>query len=103
MKKKLFINGEWVEASEYTKLQSPYSEEVIALIPQATEKDVDQAIQAAYNAKTTMAKMPAFKRAEILENLVSLLKEHQEEAAQIIAKEAAKPQKNSEGGSSEND
>jgi acyl-CoA reductase-like NAD-dependent aldehyde dehydrogenase len=93
MKKKLLINGEWVEASEYTKLQSPYSEEVIALIPQATEKDVDQAIQAAYNAKTTMAKMPAFKRAEILENLVSLLKEHQEEAAQIIAKEAAKPLK----------
>jgi acyl-CoA reductase-like NAD-dependent aldehyde dehydrogenase len=93
MKKKLFIQGEWVEAEKYSDLRSPYSGEVIARIPQATEKETDQAIEAAYNAKQTMANMPAFKRAEILENVVQLLKDHQEEAAEIIAKEAAKPLK----------
>jgi acyl-CoA reductase-like NAD-dependent aldehyde dehydrogenase len=93
MKKKLLINGEWHEASEYSLLRSPYSGEVIAEIPQASDEEVERAIQSAYEAKATMAKLPAYKRAEILENLVSLLKEHQEEAAQMIAKEAAKPLK----------
>jgi acyl-CoA reductase-like NAD-dependent aldehyde dehydrogenase len=91
MKKKLLINGEWVEGTQYTSLTSPYSGEVIAEIPEASPQEVDQAIAAAYNARATMAKMPAHKRAEILENLVRLLEERADEAAKIIAMEAAKP------------
>ncbi|MEC1720899.1 aldehyde dehydrogenase family protein [Schinkia azotoformans] len=91
LKKKLFINGEWIEASSYTTLTSPYSEEVLAEIPSATEKEVNDAIEAAYNAREIMAKMPAHKRAAILEKLVSLFEERADEAAKIIALEAAKP------------
>src|SRR5690606_41403449 len=40
-----------------------------------------------------MAKMPAHQRAAILERVVELLKERAEEAARIIATEAAKPLK----------
>lgn len=90
-KKKLFINGCWTEAENYTDLISPYNGEVIAKIPLAGETEVDQAIEAAYNARKTMAKMPAFKRAQILENVSKLLEERQEDAAKIIALEAAKP------------
>ena len=93
MKKKLFIHGEWVEAEQYCELRAPFSGEVIARIPQATEKETGQAIEAAYQAKRMMANMTAFQRAEILENVVRLLKERQEEAAHIIALEAAKPLK----------
>ncbi|MEC1715996.1 aldehyde dehydrogenase family protein [Schinkia azotoformans] len=91
LKKKLFINGEWIEASSYTTLTSPYSEEVLAEIPSATEKEVNDAIEAAYNAREIMAKMPAHKRTAILEKLVSLFEERADEAAKIIALEAAKP------------
>lgn len=91
LKKKLFINGEWIEASSYTTLTSPYSEEVLAEIPSATEQEVNDAIEAAYNAREIMAKMPAHKRAAILEKLVSLFEERADEAAKIIALEAAKP------------
>ncbi|WP_035350553.1 aldehyde dehydrogenase family protein [Fictibacillus gelatini] len=90
-KKKLFINGCWTEAENYTDLISPYNGEVIAKIPLAGETEVDQAVEAAYNARKTMAKMPAFKRAQILENVSKLLEERQEDAAKIIALEAAKP------------
>jgi len=93
MKKKLFIHGEWVSAEQYSDLRSPYSGELIAHIPQATEKETLQAIEAADQTKQTMAKMTSFGRAEILENVVGLLKERQEEAAMIVAKEAAKPLK----------
>ncbi|WP_408011667.1 aldehyde dehydrogenase family protein [Pseudalkalibacillus sp. A8] len=91
LKKKFFINGEWIEGNHYQSLTSPYSEEVIAEIPQASEKEVDQAIEAADKAREVMAKMSAHERAAILENLVRLIEERAAEAAEIIAKEAAKP------------
>ncbi|PID04346.1 aldehyde dehydrogenase [Sporosarcina sp. P2] len=87
----LLINGEWVETKEYTDLHSPYSGEVIAHIAKATKNETDQAIETALQTRRVMAKMPAYQRAEILENLVSLLHERSEEAAEIIAMEAAKP------------
>ncbi|NSL50601.1 aldehyde dehydrogenase family protein [Calidifontibacillus erzurumensis] len=91
LKKKLYINGEWIEAKSYTELKSPYSEEIIAEIPQATEEEVNQAIDAADRARETMRKMPAHQRAGILEKLVRLLESRVDEAARIIALEAAKP------------
>src|SRR3954462_15168764 len=91
MMKKLFINGEWLEAVNYASLYSPYSEKVIAEIPVASEEEVDHAISSAYTAKSIMAKMPAHQRARILEKLSQLLEERVEEAAKIIALEAAKP------------
>lgn len=91
LKKKLFIDGEWIEAQNYTSLISPYSEEIIGEIPTATEEEVEKAIEAAYRAREVMAKMPAHKRSTILEKLVSLLEARADEAAEIIALEAAKP------------
>lgn len=93
VKKYLRINGEQVETETYNTLYSPYSGEAIAEIPVATEVETDKAIQAAYESRKVMAKMPAWKRAEILEKLALLLEERLEEAAKIIALEAAKPLK----------
>lgn len=91
VKKHLFINNEWKEAVGYKALTSPYSNETIAHVPVANEAEVDEAIEAAYRATKIMAAMPAHERAAILERLVSSLEERSEEAAEIIAKEAAKP------------
>jgi acyl-CoA reductase-like NAD-dependent aldehyde dehydrogenase len=91
MKKKLYINGTWREAKEYVSLYSPYTEEAIAEIPLATKEDVDQAIEAAENARKAMKQMPAHQRAEILENIARIIEERSEEAAKIIATEASKP------------
>ncbi|MEH7121000.1 aldehyde dehydrogenase family protein [Neobacillus vireti] len=90
-KKKLFIDGEWIETNDYSELRSPYTEEVIAEIPIATSENVEHAINAAEKAKKVMAKMPAFERANILETLARKLEERSNEAAKIIALEAAKP------------
>lgn len=91
MKKNLFINGEWVAAESYVTLFSPYSKEAIAEIPVASAQEVNRAIEAAVSAKETMRKMSAHQRAGILERLVSKLIERREEAARLIALEAAKP------------
>lgn len=91
MKKKLFINGEWMEANNYKSLISPYSGEVIAEIPVATKEEVEMALAAAFGARKTMASMSSHQRGTILENVAHLLGTREEEAAEIIAKEAAKP------------
>nr|WP_077211743.1 aldehyde dehydrogenase family protein [Bacillus dakarensis] len=91
VKKKLLIDGNWIETEEYTNLISPYSGKVIAEIPIASSEDVNMAVKAAEQAKEIMAKMPAHQRAGILEKLVVLLTEKAEQAAEIIALEAAKP------------
>ncbi|WP_308639467.1 aldehyde dehydrogenase family protein [Paenibacillus silvisoli] len=91
MRKKLFIGGQWLEAASYTELKSPYSGEVLAEIPAAGPQETEQAIEAAYQARGAMAKLPAHRRAAILEQLARLFAERAEEAARIIALEAAKP------------
>ncbi|WP_297987393.1 aldehyde dehydrogenase family protein [uncultured Anoxybacillus sp.] len=90
-KKKLYINGEWVESESYTPLLSPYSREVLAEIPIATKQDVNWAIAAADEARRTMAQLPAHERSAILERVVSLLQQRADEAAKLVALEAAKP------------
>ncbi len=90
-KKNLYIDGQWQEATEHASITSPYSGDVIAYIPKANEKEVNEAIEAACRAKTVMAKMPAHERAAILERLVALFEKRLDEAAEIIALEAAKP------------
>jgi len=91
MKKSLYINGAWHSSTKYYSLKSPYTQEVIAEVPMATEAEVERAIESAHQARGIMAKMPAHQRSNILFNLVRLLQERAEEASQIIALEAAKP------------
>lgn len=93
MKQHLWINGQSVESTNYYQLKNPYSEELLADIATATEENVKAAISAAEGAFLQWRETPAFRRADILENLVSLLKEEKEECARIIAQEAAKPLK----------
>ncbi|MDF2647204.1 MAG: acyl-CoA reductase family protein [Paenibacillus sp.] len=93
MRKHLFIDGKWVEASEYRPLFSPYSGEQIAEVAYAGAAEVERAIEAAERARPIMASMPAHERAAILEKLATLIREKSEESARLIALEAAKPLK----------
>ncbi|WDL99443.1 aldehyde dehydrogenase family protein [Alicyclobacillus sp. ALC3] len=91
LKKDLYINGEWLKTDHYTELRAPYDHRVIAEIASASVADVHHAIASADRATKVMRKMPAHQRAQILENLAILLREKRDEAATILATEAAKP------------
>lgn len=91
--KKLFIDGNWIEAEKYETLYSPYSGETISEIPVANKSEVDKAINAAYCAQKKMRKLPAHERARILYDVSQLLLKRLDEAAKIISLESAKPLK----------
>ncbi|WP_421652961.1 aldehyde dehydrogenase family protein [Metabacillus sp. RGM 3146] len=91
VKKHLWINGKEVQTEDYSPLYSPYTREAIAEIAVASKEQTQQAIKASFDSKDGFAKMPAFERAQILENAVTLLRKHFDEAAEIITNETSKP------------
>lgn len=93
MKQLLWIGGQEVETENYKTLKSPYQGKVLAEVAQGSREDVLTAISRAEEAFIGTKNMPAYKRAEILEKVVALLKENREECARLIAEEAAKPLK----------
>ncbi|MCM3784869.1 aldehyde dehydrogenase family protein [Neobacillus mesonae] len=93
LKQRLYIGGEWREGASWTTLTSPYTGEAIAEVAAADKENVKEAIKRAEDAYKVMKSMPAHERAAILNRVVAQLEERREEAAQIIASEAAKPMK----------
>ncbi|MFC3797655.1 aldehyde dehydrogenase family protein [Cohnella sp. GCM10012308] len=93
VRKHLWIGGAGYETKSYVKLTAPYGGEELAEIADAAPEDVDLAIASAADAARTMRAMPGYRRSAILERLSDLLTERREEAARIVALEAAKPLK----------
>ena len=93
LQKKYYTSGEWKNASKDKELRSPFSDEVIAIIPQLTVCEVQIVIDKAYEARETMRKLTAAERSQVLEELTSLLIKNREKAARIISLESAKPLK----------
>lgn len=88
-----YVNGKWMEAEESIDLKSPYSGQVVATVPQVNREEVAKAIESAEQGAQRIKKLTALERSEILEKVSDLFKERAEEAARILASEAAKPLK----------
>jgi acyl-CoA reductase-like NAD-dependent aldehyde dehydrogenase len=89
--RKLLLDGEWIETGEWHEVRSPYSGETVARVPEAGAEHARRAVDAA--AKAMENPLPAHQRAEILDRVATLLRERQDDVAQTICAEAAKPLK----------
>jgi acyl-CoA reductase-like NAD-dependent aldehyde dehydrogenase len=89
--RKLLLDGEWIETGEWHEVRSPYSGEPVARVPQANADHARRAVDAA--AKALEQPLPAHRRAEILDAVAALLREHADEVARTISAEAGKPMK----------
>ncbi|MGI8317120.1 aldehyde dehydrogenase family protein [Halobacillus mangrovi] len=88
----LFINGEWVNTEDQLDVLNKYTQETYARVAKASEKEVDQAVEAAQQAFKTNPMTP-YQRFEILKKVSELLLENKEELAKNITMEAGKPLK----------
>jgi acyl-CoA reductase-like NAD-dependent aldehyde dehydrogenase len=79
---KMLINGRWVESSDKKSFDSinPSTGTVWSTIPEATQQDVEQAVESAQNAFESgpWPKMTPTERGECLRNLGTLLSENSE-------------------------
>jgi acyl-CoA reductase-like NAD-dependent aldehyde dehydrogenase len=87
----LYLAGEWIQTGESFTVRSPYSGDVAARVARAGANETQRAVDAAERAMREP--MPQWRRADILERISVLLREHAEELAQTICAEAGKPLK----------
>lgn len=90
----LFINGKFVKptSGKYFDTINPATEEKIASIAEANEKDVDSAVKAARNAyNKTWSKLPAKERAKYIYRIARLIQERARELSVIETMEGGKP------------
>ena len=87
-----FIGGQWVDAAsgETFETTSPATGEVLGVFPKSAAEDVDRAVAAAKAAYQEWRLVPAPRRGEILFRFGSLLAEHKDEVAELMAREMGK-------------
>ena len=88
----LFISGKFFSSQSDTCLpvHNPTDNSIIAEVPIATRDEVDQAVMAASEAFRTWRKVPVVERARIMMTYQSLLKEHQDEIAELLSLDTGK-------------
>lgn len=90
--KPLYINGEWreSESDEVIDVVNPSTEEVVQTVQRATEGELDEALDAAEDARHDWEETPACERGEYLREMADALAEYQEEIGEIVIDEAGK-------------
>ncbi|WP_457972372.1 NAD-dependent succinate-semialdehyde dehydrogenase [Arthrobacter sp. D1-17] len=90
---KLFIDGEWAEASSGARFNviNPATEEVIATVADGGPEDARRAIETAGRVQKEWAKTPPRERSEILRRAFDLIMARQDELALIMTTEMGKP------------
>jgi len=87
-----FIANQWIsEGAGQMDVLDKYTNQVIATLPEATEAQMEQAIQAAQSGFEALKTWSAGKRQDALNKLADLLEEQQDAWADLIVKEAGKP------------
>ncbi|WP_054950483.1 aldehyde dehydrogenase family protein [Numidum massiliense] len=92
--KQLLIKGEWVEATEGKTFATvnPANGEVLCEVAEATEPDVDKAVQAARKAfEGPWSKITPANRGKLLNKLADLIEANAEELAELETLDNGKP------------
>jgi len=87
----LFVAGRWQEGAGAAPVRSPFDGREVARVARAGAPQLQSALDAAADARDTMAALPPHRRAAILERAAAELAARREELAQVMVEEAGKP------------
>jgi acyl-CoA reductase-like NAD-dependent aldehyde dehydrogenase len=90
---KNFINGRWVDSRSdrtFISLNPAYKTETVAVAPDSTMTDVDEAVKAARAAFPVWSHIPAPRRGEILFKLAELLTRRKTALGKLVTREMGK-------------
>ena len=92
---RLFVGGEWLPPAgdDVIDVVSPYTEQVVARVPDASPADVERAVAAARRAfdRGPWPRTPPAERADVLERAAGLLAARSDELAGLITLEMGSP------------
>jgi len=85
-----YIAGDWVARGPTIHVRSPYTNQIIDTVPEATLDDVERALAAAVEGAETMRALPAHRRASILDEAANLIEADIDKLAETITLEQGK-------------
>ena len=90
---KMIINGKAVNSSDKTVLEiiNPYTQQLIDTVPNASEKDVDNAVKSALVGFKTWKDVPLTKKVKYLKKFLDLFDENKNVLAKTLMQETGKP------------
>ncbi|WP_343656115.1 betaine-aldehyde dehydrogenase [Paraburkholderia caribensis] len=90
---RLYIGGEYVDATSGVSFDTfdPATGERLATVQQASEADIDRAVQSAREGQRAWAAMTAMQRSRILRRAVELLRERNDALAELEMRDTGKP------------
>ncbi len=88
---RIYLAGEWREGATLSPVLSPYDGHGVAEVHRADESHFTAAIDKAVEAARIMAELPTHRIAAALETMKQYVRDHADEAANILAEEAGKP------------
>ena len=93
-----FIHVEWRTSNEIGQdVLNPANESVLAFLPHATEKDLEDALESAQKGFKIWRDTPVQKRASILHKTADLIEERTNQISQVITLEQGKPLSEAKG------
>lgn len=84
------IGGDWVETDQLDEVRDPYRGDVVGFAPRSSDADLDAALNAAVDARSRVASMPAYERAALLRRIAEKLAEKSEKIAVAMTRETGK-------------
>ncbi len=85
------LAGQWLHEGKLQERYSPYQNQLIARVWEASQEHLERAISAAVDAFEVTRSMPCYERQRILRKVAAALAGRKEELARTIALEAGKP------------
>ena len=93
-----FINGEWRNSNKIGQdVLNPANESVLAFLPHATPKDLEDALESSQKGFKIWRETPFNKRASILHKTADLIEERTNQISQVITLEQGKPLSEAKG------
>ncbi|MCB9662786.1 MAG: aldehyde dehydrogenase family protein [Alphaproteobacteria bacterium] len=86
-----FLAGRWTSSDTVDTLRSPWDEAVVSRVCRAGPHHLEEALQAAHEARGALAATPPAARAELLEAAREGVRTRREELVDVIVAEAGKP------------
>ncbi len=90
---KLYINGKYLDSTtnKWIEVENPATGEIIGRVPKASEDEINQAVEAAYEAFKTFSKTSLEERISYIEKFKDWMIDHQNEIMETIKLELGVP------------
>ena len=97
MASKNLIAGQWRGSDDVLEVRFPYDGSVVGAVSMASRQDMQDAMAAAERGYEVARKLPSHQRSQILQNMISLLRERFDEVVETMILEGGKNRKTALG------